>query len=260
MSETPETPKEPTEPIERYTSYHTGGPFSILDRVRGLVYRATKTEEDWGFLFEYNGISYSVRKGELLTTGLIRKYNTPSCDGEGFGEGCGYKVITEFDGDKFDEFIQTFKIEGKTVEWILDHQREWKYKMSAEHFEKIVRGFSFWFLYRNIPGGLVFYQTTDKQHNSLNYPLGVYLYLYPPVSFDVTKYAPATPGATPWWEIFNFSAGENIVTMIGPFETVGKLLDSVRLGNKKLEKKTLREIFDTEYDDGDGVFCGTFDG
>jgi len=82
----------------------------------------------------------------------------------------------------------------------------------------------------------------------------------PYISFDVTHYAPLVPGAMHWFDVqgrFPPSDGEpQTVESIehGPFETVGELLDAVRLNYK-----TLREIFDTEYDDG-AVCWEMFDG
>jgi hypothetical protein len=93
-----------------------------------------------------------------------------------------------------------------------------------------------------------------------NYHRGRYLVTYPGIHFDVTQYAPLVPGAEHWFDVQgrfppSDSAPQTIESIeSGPFETVGELLDTVRLNNK-----TLREIFDTEYDDGD-VCCGMFDG
>jgi hypothetical protein len=43
----------------------------------------------------------------------MRKYLTPiGCEGE-------QEVFVQFDGDKFEEFIETVEIGGKTVKWIL---------------------------------------------------------------------------------------------------------------------------------------------
>jgi len=174
-------------------------------------------------------------------------------------------VLTEFDWDKFDEFIETFEIEGKTVRWILEHQKEWRYKLTAEHFEKVLMGFSFWFVYRQMPCGIYYAGAScdgqDITHEIFgNYRRGQYLVMYPNISFDVTQYAPLVPGAEHWFDVQGrFPESDSVPQTVetiesGPFQTVGELLDTVRLNNK-----TLREIFDTEYDDG-AVCCGMFDG
>jgi len=56
-------------------------------------------------------------------------------------------------GVDFETFIKTYEIEGKTLEWILDHQKAWKYKLTAEHLESILNKhcFSFAFVYRKTP-------------------------------------------------------------------------------------------------------------
>jgi hypothetical protein len=75
------------------------------------------------------------------------------------------------------------------------------------------------------------------------------------VRYDVTEYAPLMPGAGYWYD--HFALVENAKTPIlwlGPYATIGELLDKTGF-----DGKTLREIFDTEYDDG-AVCCGTFDG
>jgi hypothetical protein len=175
------------------------------------------------------------------------------------------EVLAEFDRDKFEEFIDTFEIEGKTVKWILEHQKGWKYKFSAKHLEETLTGFSFWFVYRKMPCGIYYVGATRDGQDITpdifgNYRKGRYLVMYPSISFDVTQYGPLVPGAEHWFDAQgrfpSFDSVPQIIDMIecGPFQTDGELLDTVRLN-----KKTLREIFDTEYDDG-AVCCGMFDG
>jgi hypothetical protein len=75
------------------------------------------------------------------------------------------------------------------------------------------------------------------------------------VRYDVTQYAPLVPGADYWYDQFDLV--ENAKTPLlwmGPYATVGELLDKTGF-----DGKPLREIFDTEYDDG-AVCCGVFDG
>jgi len=189
------------------------------------------------------------------------KYLMPWSGGEG-----PRKTLAEFDGEKFDEFIETFEIEGKTVRWILEHQKEWKYNLTAEHFEKVLTGFSFFFIYRGIPCQ-IYYSGTD-------YPQptdGRYISLLHGVRFDPSQYAPTIPGAKHWFDVsWNLDVFDTyqppvgcgcpvpregaVRIAVGPFKTDGALLDTIRLNDK-----TLREIFDTEYDDG-VVFCGMFEG
>ena len=249
----------------RYTSYHSDKTFSILSLAKQRI------KEKWALGFEYNGIQYTVRStksdapdtGKLVCLGPMYEYITPWCEGE-------YQkpVLATFNTENFDEFIETFEIEGKTVKWVLEHQKEWKYKLTAEHFEKILTGFSFWFIYRQMPCGIHYVGAIrDGQDITAeifgNYLRGRYLVMYRGGNFDPRQYAPTIPGAEHWFDaqyrlgIFSSPKGiTNTVEKIesGPFKTVGELLDTVRLNSK-----TLREIFDTEYDDG-AVCCGMFDG
>lgn len=179
--------------------------------------------------------------------------------------------ITEFSDDAIDEFITTFEIEGKTVEWIIMNQREWKYKLSAKHLEQILTGFSFKFVYHKIP---CFIYTPVKSSDE---PLkGRYISIRMDQQFDPTHYAPSRAGEKLWSDAFfernlwnnrswlgtdDIRHVERIVPSdhvryldIGPFNSIGELLDTVQLNDR-----TLREIFDTEYDDG-AVLCGQFDG
>jgi hypothetical protein len=127
-------------PVRRYTSYQSDRTFSILD----WALRSVKHKD--GVKFEYNGLHYVVNsrsfdiddKWKLSCLGPMYEYLMP------WGEGDYEKpVVVEFDRDGFDEFIETFEIEGKTVKWILEHQRSWKYKFSAKHLEEMLMGFSF---------------------------------------------------------------------------------------------------------------------
>ncbi|WML67909.1 MAG: hypothetical protein METHP_01477 [Methanoregula sp. SKADARSKE-2] len=232
-------------PPVRYTSYHSDKTFSILEDARGRISRGGST------FFEYNGLDCRlggqyqrpVKPGVLeLTASPMCKYLTPiGCERE-------QEVFVQFDGDKFEEFIETFEIEGKTVKWILEHQKSWKYKFSAKHLEETLAGFSFWFIYRGLP--CTIYQRCFT--------------IWPARRFDVTQYAPVVPGAEHWFydaarkqDIFSLQDGETTAVgtiECGMFKTDGELLDCVQLNNK-----TLREIFDTEYDDG-AVCSAAFDG
>ncbi|WML67922.1 MAG: hypothetical protein METHP_01490 [Methanoregula sp. SKADARSKE-2] len=239
-------------PPVRYTSYHSDKTFSILDRALQNV----KNKD--GVKFEYNGLEYLVTsrsfdkddKWKLCCLGPMYEYLMPWSEGD-------YEkpVVVEFDRDTFEEFIETFEIEGKTVKWILEHQKSWKYKFSAKHFEEILTGFSFWFVYRKMPCGIYYAGgERDTTHRA-----GRYISMYPSISFDVTQYAPLVPLAKHWYDVqgrFPPDGEPQTVEAIesGPFQTVGELLDTVQLNYK-----TLREIFDTEYDDG-AVCCGMFDG
>jgi hypothetical protein len=163
------------------------------------------------------------------------------------------ETLAEFKTGTFKEFIKTYEIEGKTLEWILEHQRTWKYKLTAEHFERILTGFSFCFVYRGTPC----YIYTTNEHANPQPTDGRYLRILAGIQYDVTRYAPLSLNAKHW--ITNMPGyydteltPNNII--IGPFQTVGGLLDTIQFGGK-----TLREIFDTEYNDGD-VLCGIFEG
>lgn len=256
-----------TDPPVRYTSYHSDKTFSILEDARGWISRGVATG------FEYNGLQYGFDYPPQDTTKPIVGWRLISRPMDKFQSPDDSGVVekptlrAEFDGNKFEEFIETFEIEGKTVKWILEHQKSWKYKLSAKHFEEILTGFSFWFIYRKMPCGIHYVGATrDGQDITQeifgNYRRGRYLSMYPSISFDVTQYAPLVPGAMHWYDVqgrFPPSDGDGELQIVesiehGPFETVGELLDTVRLNYK-----TLREIFDTEYDDG-AVCCGMFDG
>ena len=235
------------EPPARYTSYHSDKTFSRLSWARHEIQNKS------GFLFEYNGLQYSVGsrsfdmddKWKLSCLGPMYEYLMP------WGKG-DYEepVLTEFDWDKFDEFIETFEIEGKTVRWILEHQKEWRYKLTAEHFEKVLMGFSFNFLYRGILCNIVHSRSLGRDAVQ-----GIHLRVASGVLYDVTQYAPTVPGGDYWYR--HIGLVENAKTPIlwmGPYVTVGELLDKTGF-----DSKTLREIFDTDYDDG-AVCCGDFDG
>jgi hypothetical protein len=169
--------------------------------------------------------------------------------------------LTEFSDDAMDEFISTYEIEGKTIEWIINHQKVWKYKLSAEHLERVLTGFSFFFLYRKIPCGI--FSSGQNPEDPFDFD-GRYVFIRADTSFDPTLYSPSRPAEKPWFRagedqrIWDFSIPDDTkgvrILKIGPFKTDGELLDTVRFNGK-----TLRELFDTEYDDRE-VLCGEFDG
>ena len=248
---------------ERYTSYHSDGTYSIFDNVWGRIKRK------WGFNFEYNGMPYSAEynptdnRWTLYSREPKFEYLMPWAERQA-------GAVAEFSNDAADEFISTFEIEGKTIGWILDNQRWWKYKFSGKHLEEVLTGFSFWFVYRKTPCG-IFHKGNHGEPGS-----GRYFSIAMDRQFDPTHYAPSRPGEKHWYEAFfksnlwNYRSWlgpddirhvERIVPSehvryldIGPFNTDGELLDTVQLNGK-----TLREIFDTEYDGG-AVLCGQFDG
>jgi hypothetical protein len=177
-------------PPQRYTSYHSDTTFSILDKVRRYIPLNLSNS------FEYNGLKYHLgyptqpfKSSGLweLTSRPMDRYLTTG----GTAPSEPSKRQAEFEGAKFDEFIETFEIEGKTVKWVLEHQKEWKYLFSAAHLERVLTGFSFWFIYRQVPC----YVTHADMMRRKNAPRGRYLRVYPGVRFDVTPYAPITPGA-----------------------------------------------------------------
>jgi hypothetical protein len=110
------------------------------------------------------------------------------------------------------------------------------------------------FIYRGLPCG-IYYGGRVKGVIE-----GRYLVMSPGIHFDITPYAPVVPGAEHWFDVQGrFPPSDSVPQTIesiesGPFKTDGELLDTVWLNNK-----SLREIFDTEYDDG-AVCCGMFDG
>ena len=242
------------EATERYTSYHSDDTYSVFDRVWGSIKRKS------GFSFEYNGLSYSVhfspseKKWTLYSNGPMNEYLMPWSPGR-------TGTLTEFSDDAADEFIGTFEIEGKTVEWIINHQKEWKYKFSAEHLERVLTGFSFCFVYRKMPCAI--FSSGQNPEDPFAFD-GRYVFIRTDFSFDPTQYAPSRRGEKHWYRagedlrIWDFGMPDETknvrIIKIGPFKTDGELLDMVRLNGK-----TLRELFDTEYDDRD-VLCGEFDG
>ncbi len=250
--------QNPPEAAERYTSYHSDNVYSIFDKVWGQIKRKKS------FDFEYNGIPYSVgfnpaeKKWTLFSHEPMHEYLMPWWPGKA-------GTVTEFSDDAVDEFITAFEIEGKTVEWILNHQKEWKYKFSAAHLEKVLTGFSFVFVYRKTPCKI--YRSGHRSGPDPKDPFvydGRYFCIWMDNLFDPTRYAPSRRGEKHWsmagfelgiWDFAVSNDPANIrYTEIGPFKTDGELLDTIRLNDK-----TLRELFDTEYDDRD-VLCGEFDG
>jgi hypothetical protein len=196
--------------------------------------------------FEYNGIYYILTNTTLVIYGVWPRYLSPYCGG-------GWKTLIEFNADDCSQFIRTYEIEGKTLEWILEHQREWKYKLTAEHFERVLTGFSFVFVYRGMPCYIYY----SGEHGKPRSSDGRYIRIVTQQLFDVTPYAPLTPAAEHWVNhipgyYWDETTSNQIV--IGPFKKDSDLLDTVAFDRKKL-----REIFDTEYDDG-AVLCGVFEG
>jgi hypothetical protein len=158
--------------------------------------------------------------------------------------------------DTIDEFIKTFEIEGKTVEWVLNHQKVWKYKLTTDYFERALNGFSFRFVYRKT-FYIIKHERFDYRGDGLKcFQNGLYLHWYPHFEIDVTQWEPLNPGAKHWFSGQPSYTPESRARegWAGPFATIGELLDKTGFGNK-----TLREIIDTEYDDG-VVLCGLFVG
>ena len=269
----------------RYTSYYSDVTFSILDRVLGDVSRK------WGFSFKHNGLKYSVGSRifqadvkcggyiddgwGLFCIGPVHEYVMPWSEGD-FGK----PLLTSFDRGDFEKIIDIFEIEGKTVRWILEHQKEWKYKLPASHLEKILPGWGFEFVYRGIVC-FMFYRSHEGRVPLKERDRGFFLEVSVGFQFDVSQCAPCVPGAEHWFDVVfresEYPDCKNCVNAckierkqecnnepcpvcpisymwLGPYLTVGKLLDGVNFGGK-----TLREIFDTEYDDGK-VLCGMFTG
>jgi hypothetical protein len=234
----------------RYTSYHSDKTFSILEDVRGFISRGL------GNSFEYNGLQYwfgrlyldQFKTGNLwrLKSNRMKMFLTTDADPDDQKS----TLNATFDGDKFDAFIETFEIEGKTVRWVLEHQKCWKYIFSSEHFEKVLTGYGFEFVYR----GVLCNVTSAGMMPIRNAP-GRYLRIASGVLYDVTQYAPVVPGAEYWYNrIGEVDNAKTPIIWMGPFVTDGELLDKTGFNGK-----TLREIFDTEYDDGE-VCCGMFTG
>jgi hypothetical protein len=234
---------DPTSPPERYTSYHNPEkPFSILNEDRTDIQQRWLCRE-----FEYNGLTYglSVYSGELATYGPALKYLMPWDDRK-------RQVLATF--TDFSTFIKTYEIEGRTLEWILDHQREWKYKMTAEHVEWNAGGFTFAFVYKKIPCCIHEY-LSQEWAAKVGWIEGYYIDIgiTQKVLFDVAPYSPLTPGAEHWTHDFlKVTEHSEESIKLGPYATMGELLDGIRFG-----EKTLREIFDTEYDDAT-TLCGCF--
>jgi len=256
-------PENKPEAAERYTSYHSDDTYSLFDEVRGRIKRK------WNFHFEYNGIPYSAEYNPADNKWTLHSHEPKFAYLMPWRES-NAGTVAEFSNDAADEFISTFEIEGKTVGWILDNQRWWKYRFSAKHLEEVLTGFSFWFVYRKTPCG-IFHKGNPGEPG-----FGRYISIAMDQQFDPTHYAPSRAGEKLWSDAFfernlwnnrswlgtdDIRHVERIVPSdhvryldIGPFNTIGELLDTVQLNNR-----TLREIFDTEYDDG-AVLCGQFDG
>lgn len=223
----------------RYTSYRSDKTFSIL----GHALRALgKVQVD----FECNGLLYSICRDRIVFTPMSQylmpyQINKPTC-------------LTQFNPEILTdikqtfEFISTYEIEGKTILWLLEHQKEWKYNLSASHFEKY-RGDNFWFVYQKLPVVISGFTVT----------------LYPTVTFDVTHYhlsyeaarltePPVYWDITPYWQDILYEVCVHPkekrppTIRMGPFKNVSELLDVVQLNDK-----TIRTIFDTEYDDGSNL-------
>jgi len=246
-----ETKKKSTRVHKQPPLYHPG--ISSLLELAGKRVRKSLPVE-----FEYCGAIYLIKKvntdekagkWELLTLGAAFEYLSPTYDRNPDDA----RTITEFDGDKYEDFISTFRLGGKTIQWILDHQRVWRYRLTAEHFENVLTGFSFTFFYRMTPCRI----SGGQGERCFSVIHGV--------QFDPSQYAPKNPEAGHWfaasWDLGIFSPSRVWVSS-GPFRTDSELLDTVRFNyevNGEVIRKTLRELFDTEYDDGE-VFCGMFEG
>ena len=119
-------------------------------------------------------------------------------------------TITEFNSDDFESFIETFEIEGKTIKWILEHQREWKYLCPSAHLEKH-RYEQFCFTYKG-KKYMFYYSGND-----------------------------GIPGRSIGFCIDAIDA----MISVGPLETWAELPHKMYI-----DGKSLAELFDTEYDDG----------
>ena len=243
----------PTNPPERYTSYHPNKTYSLLEKARRRI-----KDQSCGCVFEYNGMRYSFFKQASTPNNdwrLVGNQMSKYVETDGITEPGQEHIltITEFNGDDFESFVETFEIEGKTVKWILEHQRTWKYKLTAEYFERVLTGYSFCFVYRGTPCHIY----TSKEYANPRPTDGRYLRILAGIQYDVARYAPLSPNAEHWITdmpgYYDTELTPNNI-IIGPFQTVGGLLDTIQFGGK-----TLREIFDDEYNDGD-VLCGIFDG
>jgi hypothetical protein len=216
------------EPAGRYVSYHSRDTYSISDTACVCIRKKQR------FRFEYNGVPYSIEyrpeenKWVLLSHGQMGEYLMPWASGT-----LGIQVA-EF--DDADRGIKEFEIEGKTIEWILDNQRWWKYKFSSAHLERILTGFSFCFVYRKTPCMIVTSGPDPKKH-----PFafdGRYIIIGAGTKFDPTHYAPFRRLEKHWFEAStNLGIWRPDITdrslynlgdiKIGPFKTDGELLDMV---------------------------------
>jgi len=247
---------DPIEIPERYTSYHH--PEKIFSTLKWVQKRV---KEGVCASFEYDGILYNLDQLSkdspnwdgtisLDVAGPMFRYVMPwGGAGDPFNSKPPTPLAT-FRGDEFDEFIATYEIEGRTLEWILEHQREWKYTMDAAHLESILNKqcFSFAFVYRMTP---CYIGEWDIAPNGIDREY--YITLSFGEQYDIASYAPVTSGAEHWTEAFlRITNNSKASITLGPYATMGELLDRIRFG-----EKTLREIFNTEYDDGE-VLCGCF--
>ena len=199
---------------ERYTSYQSDKTHSILDDKRR------------GGIFEYNGIEYDIDNHSLVVRGEMYRYVMPWGGAGDPRDPQPPQPLAEF--TDFELFIETFEIEGKTVKWILEHQKAWKYLCPSEHLEKTQWEY-FFFTYK----GKKYYFSSV---------FGSF------ARTDISK---------TWSDGYYFNtvntATEKIEVMVGPFENYNEILRKVYIDNKPL-----KVLFDTEYDD-DKVMKASYD-
>jgi len=129
-----------------------------------------------------------------------------------------HKRLSTFKKKVFDEFINEFTLDGTIVKEALKHQKGWKELCNAEILVSELRGMEYCGIYKGTKFGI------DEN--------GDYIYF----NYDPEK---APPNA--------------LRIAFGPIENTMELLEKVII-----DDKTFKEIYDTEYDDGE-VLKGYYD-
>lgn len=166
-----------------------------------------------GYFFEHNGFEYCIKKDKtgISTRGPMEKYRTNHST-HIINDRLAVPITT-INPERFGEFITAYTLDGTPLKTALENQKKWKYLCNAKILVRELRGEEYNGVYKGMP----FFIHEDGEFIGFN------------SENALAKRNHNTPE-------LGFEHKEDT------YELLGKVF---------IDGKSLREIFDTEYDDGE---------
>ncbi len=170
-------------------------------------------EHRYGHLLEHNGFEYSINeeKTGMASRGPMEKYRINYSNH--YINNSLYMPMTTINPERFGEFISAYTLDGTPLKTALENQKKWKYLCNARIVTSELYGEEYHGIYKEMPFDI------DEDGD----------FIYFNCENEFAKPLPNTPE-------FGF----------GPIDDSYELFEKVFINGK-----SFREIFDTEYDDGE---------